>query len=197
MENDIVMKKLLLSLTLMLFVLACSLFTPRPTPSVADIEKEEQAIYSFFVGANEGTVLILQETSTNISSTDPKDIRDNIMSGFKNISRETVNSYLERNAKPSQLSPEMDLGVEYTLLTPEELSKITSQPNWHEILNEKYPGSGGYTIFSRVGFNNTLDQAVVYVGQVQGPLMGTGFYNLLEKQDGEWKLMDQIMVWIS
>jgi hypothetical protein len=197
MENDIVMKKLLPSLTLMLFVLACSLFTPRPTPSVADIEKEEQAIYSFFVGANEGTVLILQETSTNISSTDPKDIRDNIMSGFKNISRETVNSYLERNAKPSQLSPDMDLGVEYALLTSEELSKITSQPNWHEILNEKYPGSGGYTIFSRVGFNNTLDQAVVYVGQVQGPLMGTGFYNLLEKQDGEWKLMDQIMVWIS
>lgn len=191
------MKKLLFNSILMLLLLACSLFTPSPTPSDADIKKEEQAIYSFFVGANAGTVLILQETSTNISSTDAKDIRDNIMSGFKNISRETINSYLERNAKPSQLPPDMDLGVEYTLLTPEELSKITSQPNWHEILNEKYPGSGGYTIFSRVGFNNSLDQAVVYVGQVQGPLMGTGFYNLLEKQDGEWKLMDQIMVWIS
>jgi hypothetical protein len=197
MENDFIMKKLLLGSVLMLCVLACSVFTSSPTPSAADIEKEEQAIFSFFVGANKGTVLILQETSTNISSTDPKDIRDNIMSGFKNISRETVNSYLVRNAEPSQLSPDMDLGVEYTLLTPEELSKITSQPNWHEILNEKYPGSGGYTIFSRVGFNNTLDQAVVYVGQVQGPLMGTGFYNLLEKQGGEWKLMDQIMMWIS
>ena len=197
MEDDFIMKKLLLGLILILFVLACSQFIPSPTPNTADVEKEEQAIYSFFVGANEGTVLILQETSTSISPLDSKDIRDNIMSGFKNISRETVKSYLERNAEPSQLSLDMDLGAEYTLLTPEELSKITSQPNWHEILNEKYPGSGGYTIFSRVGFNNTLDQAVVYVGQVEGPLMGTGFYNLLEKQDGVWKLMDQIMVWIS
>ncbi|MBI5952756.1 MAG: hypothetical protein HY865_13955 [Chloroflexi bacterium] len=141
----------------MLFVLACSLFTPGPTPSAADIEKEEQAIYSFFVGAKVGTVLILRETETNISPADSKDIRDNIMSGFKDISRETVDSYLARNAEPSQLSPDMDLGTEYILLTLEELSQITSQPNWQEVLNEKYPGSGGYTIFSRVGFNNTLD----------------------------------------
>jgi hypothetical protein len=197
MEDDFTMKKFLPGSMLMLFVLACSLFTPSPAPSAADIEKEEQVIYSFFVGGNGGTVLILKETETNISPAEPKDIKDNIMSGFKNISRETVDSYLERNAEPSQLSPDMDLGTEYTLLTLEELSQITSQPNWQEVLNEKYPGSGGYTIFSRVGFNNTLDQAVVYVGHVAGPLMGTGFYNLLEKRDGEWKLMDQIMVWIS
>ena len=115
----------------------------------------------------------------------------------RTFQKETVNSYLTRNAQPSQLSPNMDLGVEYVLLTPEDLSKITSQPNWHEVLNEKYPGSGGYTVFSRVGFNNTLDQAVVYVSQVAGPLMGTGFYTLLEKQNGDWKLMEQVMVWIS
>jgi hypothetical protein len=180
-----------------LAVLACSLFTPSPTPSAAEIEKEEQAVYSFFVGGNGGNALILQETSTDISVDDPKAIKENIMSGFKNISSQTVDSYLARNEQPSQLSPDMELGVEYTLLTLDELSKITSQPNWHEVLNEKYPGSGGYTIFSRVGFNNTLDQAVIYVGQVAGPLMGAGYYNLMEKQNGEWKLMEQVMVWIS
>ena len=122
------MKKLLLNSTFLFLILACSFFTPVPTPGDADIEKEEQVIYSFFVGGDGGTALILQETSTNISQTDSKDIRDNIMFGFKNVSKETVNSYLTRNAQPSQLSPNMDLGVEYVLLTPEDLSKITSQP---------------------------------------------------------------------
>ena len=87
--------------------------------------------------------------------------------------------------------------MEYTLLSQEELAKISSQPNWNEILAEKYPGSSGYLLFSRVGFNRTLDQAVIYVGQVAGPLMGSGSYYLLEKQNGEWKILKVIGIWIS
>lgn len=182
---------------LVLFILACSLFTPNPAPATADIEKEEQAIYSFFVGDGTAPMLILQETSTSVDWEDPKEIKKNVLSGFKNISNQAIKSYLARNAQPSQLSPDMDLGVKYILLTQDELSQITSQPNWNEVLAEKYPGSGGYLIFSHVGFNNSLDQAVIYVGQVAGPLMGTGNYYLMEKQDGEWKIKEQIMVWIS
>ncbi|HLO14778.1 MAG TPA: hypothetical protein VK206_08115 [Anaerolineales bacterium] len=187
-----------LAVSLALVFLACSFFIPQaaPTPSAVDIEKEEQAVYSVFV-SGQGTVLILRDTSTNISGDNPQQTLDYIKSGLKDISHETLDNYLERNKQPSQLSPDMDLGMEYILLSPEELAKITSQPNWHEILREKYPNSGGYLIFSRVGFNHSLDQALIYVGQVAGPLMGAGYYYLMEKKDGEWKIKEQIMVWIS
>jgi hypothetical protein len=113
------------------------------------------------------------------------------------ISNETIDSYVERNVQPSQLAPDMQLGVDYVLLSQEELAEISSQGNWHEILQERYPGSEGYLIFSRVGFNRTLDQAVLYVGDVAGPLMGAGYCYLLEKQNGEWTIKEQTMVWIS
>jgi len=48
-----------------------------------------------------------------------------------------------------------------------------------------------------VGFNNSLDQAVIYVGNMAGPLIGSGFYYLMEKKNGEWVIKEQVMVWIS
>ncbi len=178
-------------------IMACSLFIPATTPSQADIDKEEQAVYSFFVSEAQGPALILENTYTDISNDDPQQRAKYIKSGLPGLSRDTLSSFEERNAKSSQLSPDMQLGVGYVLLSEKELSQITSQPNWHEVLAQKYPGSHGYTIFSRVGFNKSLDQAVIYVGEVEGPLMGAGYYYLLEKKNGEWVIKEQIMAWIS
>jgi hypothetical protein len=52
-------------------------------------------------------------------------------------------------------------------------------------------------MFSRVGFNDTVDQALVYVADVAGPLAGSGFYHLMEKKHGQWTIQQSIMVWIS
>jgi hypothetical protein len=176
--------------------LACSLFTPNAAPSAADIAKEEQAIYATFFGKSAGTVIILQDTSTNISSDDPQKTIDYIKSGLTTISKDTLDNYLERNREPSQLAPDMQIGVEYVLLSTDELSTVMRQPDGWDAFYAKYSHSG-YTQFSRVGFNKTLDQAVVYVGGMAGPLMGSGFYYLLEKKGGDWLIKEQVMVWIS
>ena len=44
-------KKVLIFVPVLL-TLACSTLTPKPAPSAVDIEKEEQAVYSFFVGCH-------------------------------------------------------------------------------------------------------------------------------------------------
>ncbi len=178
--------------------LACSLLTPAaPMPNAAEIEKEEQAVYATFFKQSTGTVVILQNTSINMSNDNPQQTMDYIKSGLKGISNETINSYLARNRQPGQLSPNMHLGVDYVLLSEEELAKISSQSNWGDVLNEKYPNSHGYSMFSRVGFNNSLDQAVICMGQVAGPMMGSGYYYLMVKQNGQWIMKEQVMVWIS
>lgn len=176
---------------------ACSFLTPAATPSAADIEKEEQAIYSFFVGGGERTVLILQDTSADISANDPQKSLDYIRSGLPSLSDEALDNFVQRNQQSGPLAPGMELDVDYILLSTEELSEITRQPNWGEVITQKYPGSYGYTMFSRVGFNNTLDQAVIYVGSMAAPLMGSGFYYLMEKENGDWVIKEQVMAWIS
>ena len=189
-----------LVLSLVSVITACSLFASpsasAPTPSQADIEQEEQAVYAVFVGKGKGPALLLQDTSTGLLD-DLQQAIGNIKASLPGISNETIDSYAEWNAQPGQLSPDMQLGVDYMLLSADELAEISSQGNWHDILAEKYPGSNGYLIFSRVGFNRTLDQAVIYVGQVAGPLMGAGYCYLLEKQDSVWTIQEQVMIWIS
>lgn len=175
---------------------ACGLFTPQPKPSAADIEREEQAVYAFFVSDKLGPAVLLQDTSTDIDPDNPQQTLDYIKSGLKSVSKDTLDNYLERNAQPSQLLPDMDLGAEYVLLSGEEMSAIFSQPDGWDAFYEQY-SMGGYTVFSRVGFNDTLDQAVLYVGQMAGPLMGAGYYYLMEKENGEWIMKEQIMIWIS
>ena len=181
---------------LALLFLACSVFTPKPAPSAADIEREEQAVYSYFVSRAD-LVLILQDTSTDMTDENSQRTMDYVKSGLKSISNETLDNFLKRNKQANQLSPDMDLGVNYTLISRDELHQITSQSDWGNVLAEKYPGAHGYMIFSRVGFNNSLDQAVIYVGNMAGPLMGSGYYYLMEKQNGKWGIKEQIMVWIS
>jgi hypothetical protein len=190
--------KTAICLTLFISLFACSsLSSPSaPVPSAAAMEQEEQAIYAFFL-PQDGPALILEGTSSGISSDSPQESADYIKSSLADISRQTLDSFVERNQESHALSPGMDLGVEYKLLTYEELKKISSQSNWGEKPTEAYPGSYGYLIFSRVGFNNTLDQAVIYVGSVGGPLMGSGSYFLMEKQNGEWIMKDEVMSWIS
>ena len=191
--------KTALCVVLFISLFACSSLasSSAPTPSTAELEKEEQAVYDFFLPDTGGPVLILAETASDISSDNPQQSIDYIKSGLKDISQETVNSFVERNAQSSQLSSEMSLGVEYKLLGAAELKEISSQSNWGEVLTQKYPNSHGYTIFSRVGFNNKLDQALIYVGNVAGPMMGSGSYFLMEKQNGKWIMKEQVMSWIS
>ena len=192
------MKKNMLNfIVLVCMLISCSAPTPVPTPSAADIEKEEQTIYSLFLHDAGGAALILQDTSSEISTEKPQQSIDYIQSGLKSISSETLNNYLSRNAQPSQLSPDMNLGMDYVLLSADELAEIFSQPNWNQFLAEKYPGSYGLYTFSRVGFNNSLDQAVIYVGNVAAPMMGAGFYYLMEKKNGKWLIKEQVNVWMS
>ena len=186
-----------LALLLASMFTACSFFRSVPEPSRAEIEKEEQAVFSAFMPEGPGPALILKATSTSIGGEEPGEIRALIKNNFEGVSNDLLENYLARNAQPSELSPDMDLGVKYVLLSGEELSELTRQPNWGQSLVEKYPGSNGYLMFSHVGFNKSLDRAVIYGGRVAGPLRGSGSYYLLEKQNGIWLIKEETMVWIS
>jgi hypothetical protein len=186
--------KYALFMLLALVPIACA--PSGPTPSPADVDREEQAIYASFFSEGAGTAVILRNTGT-FSADDSPAYLESITSGLDGLSKETLASFVGRNQNPAPLTADMQLGVPYVLLTEEELAEISSQPDWGKVLSERYPNSGGYKVFSRAGFNRRLDQALVYVAHIAGPLMGGGFYYLMEKQDGRWIIKDQSLAWIS
>ena len=162
--------------------------TPTPVVSQADIEKEKQAVYASFFKNYSGTVIFQEDTSTGFLPSSSNELEQRmayISSDLPSASKETLNDFLERNRRqPSQLSSDMQLGIRYILLSTEELSAIIDQPNGWDVFHEKYSPSG-YMQLSQVGFNETLDEAIVYVGSVPGPMMGSGNYYLMEKKGGQ------------
>ena len=62
---------------------------------------------------------------------------------------------------------------------------------------KQHPKAAGYWDFSLSGHNSAGDEALVYVGHHCGWLCGTGHLYLLKKQDGNWKVINRLMLWIS
>jgi len=173
--------------------------TPTPVISQADLEKEEQAVYASFFHGNMETIVIQEGTSTEwlpSSEDELKQRMDYIASGLPNASTETLDNFFQRNRQSTQLSPDMQLGIHYILVSADEFSAVMDQPNGWDAFHKKYSPSG-YMQFSRVGFNDTVDQAIVYVASIPGPMMGSGNYYLLEKKGGQWSIREQVLAWVS
>ena len=62
---------------------------------------------------------------------------------------------------------------------------------------DKYPGARGFVAFSRVGFNADGDEAIASMGYRCGDLCGAGGLYILVKEDGNWKVQEELMVWQS
>ena len=173
--------------------------TPTPVISQADLEKEEQAIYASFLKNNLEPIVIQKDTSTEWLPSSEEELKQRmeyITSGLPNASNETLDNFFQRNRQSTQLSPDMQLNIHYVLVSAEEFSAVMDKPNGWEAFYKKYSPSG-YMQFSRVGFNNTLDQAIIYVGVIPGPMMGSGNYYLLEKKAGQWSIREQVLAWVS
>jgi len=155
------------------------------TPDV--IEQDEQSIYSLFLGNSAGKIVIVRdETFGDSYSQNEQETRSYITSNLLGISSETVNSYLLQNAIPSKLPANMNLGVNYVLVSTPEFLEITGKSNWRDIWKQKYPNSEtSCIIFSRVGFNNSHTQALIYVTR----LWVDGGYYLLEYNAGNWEII--------
>jgi hypothetical protein len=173
--------------------------TSTPVVSQANLEKEEQAVYASFFKDNTETIVIQEDTSTGwlpSSEDELKKRMDYISSGLPNASNETLDNFFQRNRQSTQLAPDMQLGIHYILVSADEFSAVMDQPDGWDAFYKKYSPSG-YMQFSRVGFNDTVDQAIVYVASIPGPMMGSGNYYLLEKRAGQWSIREQVLAWVS
>lgn len=127
-------------------------------------------------------------------------VREQLTQAFGNrLDSNVLNDYLEHNKERGPLSKSIPTDLpKFWISDAEEqaLFKDKKHDGW-KTFYAKYPGAGGIMAFSRVGFNETRDRALVYSTIGCGWLCGTGHYHLLKKQSGKWILDSNLMAWIS
>jgi hypothetical protein len=196
------MSRKLLLLLLVVYMVACTdTPTSSPTPSAGQVNLEEQAVYAFLLPKmyqHHGYV-IMDTTATSVTGVDnTSQTLDYILQNMHDVANETLDGFRTRNDAAYPIRPDMKIDSPYTLLSQAGRSRIfgQNQSGW-DIFYNRYPQAPGITTLSRVGFNTTFDQALVYIGTQSNWLAGEGYYVLLKKADGVWSIDQQVMVWVS
>jgi hypothetical protein len=178
---------------------------------------DDYAIYSEVIGqqyAREGVerIVIVDHTFT---IDQPRPATGNAEYGkefYDAVANETHLDYDKENKSPMVLDQKgFSLKTSVTIMSETERDRIFSlgsgkeagngkpvkRPGGWEEFSRLYPKSQGVVSLSRIGFNSSKTQALVYVGNVCGGRCGEGNFFLLVKEAGKWKIQDELNVWIS
>jgi hypothetical protein len=171
----------------------------------ATIEREEYAIYSAmiedYVYEERSAMVIANPTFAWSAPFKPKDLqfrstnlRELLPSATPPVvSQETVDDFLQRNKGNRWLTRKLEINRKYTLADFREIKKLV---NWSDPTEQawtpfrkEYPESYGFVSLSRVGFNRTMDEALVHIGWRCPSLCGHSSFLMLVKKDGIWQVV--------
>ena len=120
---------------------------------------------------------------------------------FPTAETSTIESFFSRRQLPALLTPESDLGIRTVLLDENianklypSMSQITRSPHlrtygWFAF-RRRYPRAHAVTYITRVGFNATKTQALVFIQESTGPDIGDEprFTILLVQNNNVWTI---------
>jgi hypothetical protein len=185
-------------LTFFSLMALASLFGCRHSPTeVSDAEYRVLSAYvaGKFVGEERvGQIVILNETAETQQG----------MAIWNNVPRlvtahsQVYRAFLDANLHPSSFHRSFTLPLPYQIVASSEMQSIFGSPGdvWGRYY-EKYPNSMGLLRLSRVGFNADGNQAAFYISNSCGGLCGGGYFVIMEKVNSNWKIVQEVQVWIS
>jgi len=116
------------------------------------------------------------------------------------LARETINDFHAREKECRPLTNALDVPINYVLVGSKDLEPLFPKGEFDRGWTRfyaKYPQSSGTIDFSNPGFNRDYTQAVVSTGRWCGGLCGAGYFVLLTKDRGAWKVKTKIETWVS
>jgi hypothetical protein len=178
-----------------MFALVALFLSCSTMPPEAELVAEEYEVYAVVLqsslGNDRSAKIRILDSALRLS--DPFLMRDNssLMDWFPDyvpdVDIETVED-LSDGDKPSRfIDATFDVGIDYAFIDKESVRDFFQACELED----------GLVIFSRVGFNHTMDQALVYV-EVRGcGLWGGGYYVFLEKSQDTWIRREEVQSWGS
>ncbi len=217
-DNWKVFKKQYLLLAAMVAVSCCLVFCSEDKEETAvqqedyiawvpspEVTPEEYSVYSDLIEAmfpdKYELFVIRDRTSSEDSATSETLPFQYLHSHMPSLSPETFANFQAMNDKEYNLQRHFQLETDYILLGAEENEEIFSAVGpwvdpWDEFY-ERYPNSQGIMTLSRVGFDDNMNQALVYLGNVFGGLGGQGNCILLTKVSGVWVIESDVFLWTA
>ena len=112
---------------------------------------------------------------------------------------DTIQDFLEKSCGVGRLSTTFNTDLPRTFIAAESIhfDGWPIEKNGPPSFEQLFPGADGIISFSHVGFDSTLDEAIVSASYVCGGLCGTGWRYLLRKKSGRWEITNKLMVWMS
>jgi hypothetical protein len=170
-----------------------------PANAAEELDAEEYAVISAAINGRHGqeeekesserVILIKDMTEPWMGfEGDPERFVAELKESSKELSDETIQDYKAKNQQSHKLAARLDVKVHYVLVDADEINGFFKEkgPGGWEDFYKKYPKSGGFTTFSRVGFNADRTQALVYQSHSCGGLCGGGSCLLFVKKDATW-----------
>jgi len=112
---------------------------------------------------------------------------------------DTIQDFLEKFCTVGRLSETFHTDLPRTFIPAESVHFIgwpieKSESTSFEVL---FPGASGVISFSHVGFDSTLDEAIVSTSFVCGPLCGKSWRYILRKKSGKWEVANKLILWVA
>ena len=186
-----------------------------PSNPLPNRESENYAVLSALIKdmyVDDGVKLLVIQNArcpTTTEATEPIDAKVEEMRrqmeeyAFKELpelKHETIDDFHAQTKVCHPLTNELDIPIKYVLVVDKDLEPLFPKGEldraWRRFY-EKYPSSSGIVSFSRPGFNNEMNQAVVSTARSCGGLCGAGYFILLTKDQGRWKVRSKTNTWVS
>lgn len=158
----------------------------------------------FDMNAKIGQIVIRNQTHSEYARRPEKEDWDQVKIRLRSLTDETIAGYESARKNEIPLHTRLDIPFKYLLISDKQLAEVFTNTNEYDKSLEQwnafyklYPDSAGYNSFSRVGYDNAQQQALVYFVNWCGQLCGTGSYVLVVKQPDGWTVKESGGMWIS
>ncbi len=206
-KTGVCMKLFIIIISITLFV-SCQL-NNKKTKVISFVSKNECLIYSTIV--NDNNYSFINKRAKMIIESDTVDFRKIVkhfsekssfvekMSNFKfankkiRITKEMAKSFIKNNLTRFKIKNCFENSK--VLLVPSQKIKMIFKDNSFISFYKKFPGSRGYSSFSRVGFNNKNNEAMVYFQSFASTTGAGGSIIYLKTVNGKWKIVGSNPIW--
>lgn len=100
--------------------------------------------------------------------------------------QQALEDFLAKNRTDTQIV--FPTNASAVRLVPETVVDEIFRTNGWRAFYQQFPGSGGYAVVSRVGFDSKKTVAMVYLGVHRGSLSGRGRIYILRREHDQWTI---------
>jgi hypothetical protein len=173
--------------------------------SVAELSEDESAVYTalfadIYQAAKGRPIVLSDQTALGVP---PGMIANIPVQGLQTqkflspVSPEAKQDYEDANHQSKKLPSPCHLAPEcFTADIADLAPQVKDDRAWRGFF-KKHRNTPGIVVVSRIGFNKSHTEGIVYTGNSCGTLCGQGEFVWLVKSSGGWAVKDRTTVWIS